>query len=80
MFKLIFKILDKFKGFLGALGVFGITMYYIVVLGLLVGYFVNIYKLIFFAMNQQSFEITLMLVLRIVGIFMGILGGIVGWL
>lgn len=80
MFKLISKILGTLKGFFGILGVFGLTLYYIVCVGLIIGYFINIYKLIIFAINQQTFEITLMLVLRIVGIFMGILGGILGWL
>lgn len=80
MFKLISKILDILKGFFGILGVFGLTLYYIVCVGLIIGYFINIYKLIIFAINHQTLDLTLMFVLRIVGIFIGLLGGILGWL
>lgn len=80
MFKLIFKILDKIKAFFGALGVFGIVVFYLLILGLFIGYFINIYKLVTFALHHPVVDWTLMLVLRIVGVFIGLLGGILGWL
>lgn len=80
MFKLIFKILDKVKAIFGALGVFGIAVFYMLILGLFVGYFINIYKLVTFALHHQVVDWTLLFVLRIVGVFIGFLGGILGWL
>ena len=79
MFKLTSKILKGLQSIFGTFGSFGITVFYMVILGLLIGYFVNIYKLVTLAMHQDI-EWTVMIVLRIVGVVLGLLGGILGWL
>lgn len=78
MFRSLLRVL---KNMFGALGMFGLCLYYIVMIGLLIGYFINIYKVIQIALsNGLDTDITVLFIVRIVGIFIGILGGVVGWI
>lgn len=75
------SLLRALKNMFGALGMFGLCLYYIVMIGLLIGYFINIYKVIQIALsNGLDTDITVLFIIRIVGIFIGILGGVVGWI
>lgn len=75
------SLLRALKNMFGALGMFGLCLYHIVMIGLLIGYFINIYKVIQIALsNGLDTDITVLFIVRIVGIFIGILGGVVGWI
>lgn len=77
MFRSLLKVL---RNIFGTLGAFGLCLYYMFMIILLIGYFLNIYKLLQFVLtNGLDTDITVLFIVRIVGIFIGILGGFVGW-
>lgn len=64
--------------FLGAMGILGILAYFGLIIGFVVGYFMNIFDLIGMIgtdLSANLFEV----VLRVVGVFVGPLGAIMGW-
>jgi len=64
-------------GIFAGLGIAGIIGFWVSVLALFVGYFINIFKLIGMIGTDVSVHLTVF-ILRIVGLFVGPLGGIMG--
>ncbi len=74
-----------FAGIFGAFaaaGVVGVVAFYALVLALIPGWFMNIYQLVMYAVNGTNVladGVLVMFILKIVGVFFGPLGGILGW-
>ena len=64
--------------FLVGLGIFGYLVLFAVVIALAIGWILNVYHLIVIAM-KGGVEITIPLILQIVGVFAAPLGGVLGW-
>lgn len=67
----------KLHNFFVSLGIVGYITYFAIIIALLIGWFLNIGTLI--GMRHTD-DFTLEILLRIVGIFIGPLGGVMGWL
>lgn len=65
--------------FLLELGSFGVVLYIILIFGIVIGYFVNIFKLIGMVFSLGFTDHVAVFILRLVGVIFGLLGGIVGW-
>lgn len=67
----------KVHNFFTSLGLVGYVTYFLLCIVLLIGWFLNIGKLVGL---RHSDEITVEIIIRIIGVFGGPLGGIMGWL
>lgn len=71
------QIVRKILGVFVAFGIAGYIGFILLVLAGVAGWFMNIYKLAF---CTDLAQLTVMTILRIVGIFAAPLGGLLGWL
>lgn len=71
MFKAIYS-------FFAALGILGIISYFVLLIAGIVGYVMNLYKLVMMII-EPGVEFTVLLVGRAVGVFFGPLGAILGY-
>jgi len=67
----------KLYGALASLGAVGITAWLLFVFLLFIGYVHNIIDVVYFALSNSP--VTVLMLLRIIGIFAMPLGGILGW-
>ena len=67
----------RLHNFFISLGLVGYVTYFLLCIVLLIGWLLNIGKLVGL---RHSDEITVEIIIRIIGIFVGPLGSIMGWL
>jgi hypothetical protein len=65
--------------FLSAFGVAGVIAYFILFGVMLLGYVMNLFKIVWAAVSFGFLDNLVLFGLRFIGIFIGPLGGVVGW-
>lgn len=76
MFRLVFNLLSAF-------GMVGVVAYFALLVALVVGYVANIWQVAVFALSSPSWEQVqpdvVLWVAKLVGLFFGPLGAVMGW-
>lgn len=74
------KIWASIYGIFATLGVAGIVGFWVLCFVMVLGWWVNVYKLVTSVVTLEVVHFTGLFILRVLGIFVGPLGGIMGWI